>query len=303
MDGQVAGYPGELRGHQMSIEVYVISMFVFFGLLAGGAYLIYSAHSTQGPVGIDSGRRSLFARKGRQSGHALFFGLQIAVRAFGTDSLRSQLADLIIPATGSETGLTAAPAAVQAATVDTTNELTLKKDFLRSVSSLLIENRYAWEYGFWDYRNDSEEAIGQFNQWRNEIESSFATTERELGVSPDQLHRSSTEKELVIVSILILIDNREMVVEDDEGDYEFRPTYASLAAPFRDVVENVGAGDLWSPSTFERILEAIRTIDPRSIAGDAAFLLPGNSEDGISVLDLLGDPGWKYLTDHPIRST
>lgn len=282
----------------MSTEVYVISMLVFTALLAGGGYLLYSANSQRG---IDPGRRSFFAWKGHQSGHALFFGLQIAVRVFGTDSLRSQLADLIIPSTGPAKVPVTLP--VNLDDGSSPDAIALKKDFLRSISSLLIENRYAWEYGFWDYRNDSEEAIGQFNQWRNEIESSFATTESEMGATPDQLHRSSTEKELLIVSILILIDNREVVVEDDEGDYAFRPTYSSLAAPFREVIENVGAENVWSASTFERILEATRTIDPRSIAGDAVFLLPGNSEDGISSLDLLGDPGWKYLTDHPIRAT
>ncbi|NDD64147.1 MAG: hypothetical protein EBZ36_09250 [Acidobacteria bacterium] len=289
MAGPEAGYPAKPTGLRMSNAVYLISMFAFFLLLAGGGYLIYSARQIES---VDPGRRSLLSWKRESNGYALFLGLQIAVKVFGTDSLRSQLAGLILPVDPGSKGDDDSQS----------GDAVVKREFLKSLSSLLIENRYAWEYGFWDYRQNATEAIDQFSQWKNEIESAIATADDEVGAAPDQLHRTSNEKEFLIVSLMLLIDNRDIVVEDDEGEYDFRPTYAGLASPFLQLIESIRTEEFWAPETFERILEAIRVIDPRSIERDAIFLLPGSSEDGISEIDLLGDPEWKYLTDHPIRA-
>ena len=281
----------------MSTELYLIAMCVFVAILGGGSYLIFSTR--QSSPYHDPGRRSLFGFGERSDGQALFFGLQIAVRVFGSDTLRAQLASLILPE------VDAAAVAEDGLSMDelpALENLSAKRKFLKSISSLLIENRYAWEYGFWDYQSDGEEAIAQFNQWRNEIESSFASSEAEIGSVSDPLHRATSGNEFLIVSVLMLIDNRNFVVEDDEGDYAFRPTYAGLAASFRELIENIPSSDLWTPQTFEHILEAIRSIDPRAIEREAVFLLPGNSDDGISELDLIGDEGWQYLTAHPIRA-
>ena len=286
----------------MSTDNYLISMFIFSALFAGGAYLIYSARDSRG---FNPGRRSLFVGRGEEDGEALFLGLQMAVRVFGTDSLRSRLADLIQQteeAILAQNIGTAGGDKVSVA-IPEPGEITRKRDFLKSITSLLIENRYAWEYGFWEFQRNAGEAIDQFNQWTNEIESSIASSGEEIGASPDQLHRSSSEKEFVVISILMLIDNREVMVDDDAGEDAFCPTYAGLATRFREMLATIGNDERWSPQTFEGILEAIRLVDPRSIARDAVFLLPGSPEDGVSALDLLADPGWKYLTDHPIRAT
>jgi hypothetical protein len=57
----------------------------------------------------------------------------------------------------------------------------------------------------------------------------------------------------------------------------------------------------WTSATFSGLLEGLRAIDPRAIERDAIYIYPGSEQDGLSSLDLIGDDGWKYLTDHSFR--
>jgi hypothetical protein len=100
---------------------------------------------------------------------------------------------------------------------------------------------------------------------------------------------------------MMLIDNREETVADDVGDYRFRPTYAQLAQPFRQIVENLDEEQYWEARTFYRLLNGLRSLDPRAIERDGIFVFPGTEQDGLSSFDLLSEEGWKYLTDHSIR--
>ena len=99
----------------------------------------------------------------------------------------------------------------------------------------------------------------------------------------------------------MLIDNRDEPVIDDVGDYDFRPTCAQLAAPFREKVNSLQKSEYWSIATFGDLLEQVRALDPRVIERDAIYIYPGSAQDGLSSLDLLGDRGWKYLTEHSFR--
>ena len=129
----------------------------------------------------------------------------------------------------------------------------------------------------------------------------MATEPEELGEETDRLHRYSDQKEYLIVTLMMLIDNREEPVEDDVGDYRFRPTYAQLAQSFRQTVENLDDEEYWQAKTFERMLNGFRSLDPRAIERDGIYVFPGTEEDGLSSFDLLSEEGWKYLTDHSIR--
>ncbi|MEP7274553.1 MAG: hypothetical protein ABI882_23890, partial [Acidobacteriota bacterium] len=164
-----------------------------------------------------------------------------------------------------------------------------------------IENQYAWEYGFWEYYTDAEESIRTFNQWRNELEASMATEPDEMGVEIDGLHRFSDEKEFLVVTLIMIIDNRDEPIADDVGDYSFRPTYGQLSAPFRTVAEGFDEKKYWEAATFANLLESVCELDPRAIERDGIFVFPGTAQDGLSSLDLLGDSDWKYLTDHSFR--
>jgi hypothetical protein len=261
----------------MSGGTYVIVMLIFAAVFAGGLYL-----ARRGGNQIDQGRRSFLGGRGAPNDHAVFFGLQMVIQIFGSDQLRARLHHLIT-------------------SEDETDSVDEKRRFMKSIASLLIENQYAWEYGFWEYSADADHAIQSFNQWRNEIEASMATEAEEMGSEIDRLHRFSDQKEYLIVTLLMLIDNSDEPVSDDIGDYRFRPTYSQLALPFRQMCENFHESEYWRPATFERLLDAIRALDPRAIERDGIYVYPGSEQDGISSMDLLSDEGWKYLTDHSLR--
>lgn len=264
----------------MSTSIYLIVMMVFAAIFAGGLYLAFGGPN-QGR--IDQTRRSFLSGKsGGDENVAIFFGLQIVIQVFGSDELRSQLARRI-------------------EAEDNTDSVEEKRKFFKSIAVILTENQYAWEYGFWDYYSDTETAVSTFNQWRNEIEASMATEPEELGQEVDKLHRYSDQKEYLIVTLMMLIDNREETVEDDVGDVKFRPTFAQLAQPFVSMVNNIDEDEYWKSSTFEQLLNSIRSLDPRVIERDGIYVYPGTAQDGMSSLDLIGDEGWKYLTDHSLR--
>jgi hypothetical protein len=261
----------------MSGGTYALVMLIFAVVFAGGLLL-----ARRGDNQIDQGRRSFLSGRGAADDHALFFGLQLVIQIFGSDQLRARLHHLIVSEDGT----------------DSADE---KRRFMKSVASLLIENQYAWEYGFWEFSADADAAINSFNQWRNEIEASMATEPEEMGGEIDRLHRFSDQKEYLIVSLLLLIDNSNEPVSDDVGDYRFRPTYSQLALPFRQWCENFEESEYWRAQTFERLLDGIRALDPRVIERDGIFVYPGTAQDGLSSFDLLSDEGWKYLTDHSFR--
>lgn len=306
----------------MGTEVYLIVMVFLGALFATGLYLTYSS---RGNKPLNQARRSFIGGWGGTDQRATFIGLQLAIQVYGSDDLRSRLVALLSGRGTADRLLN--PEKIERAEAGYTTfepgglinekvepnrpdnlprpagseDVSEKREFLKSLSSLLIENRYAWEYGFWDYRSATDEAIEQYNQWKNELESTMATTVDEVGGAIDPLHRYSDEKEFLVVTLLMMIDNRDVQVEDDAGTYEFRPTYAQLAAPFNKVIEEFEERQFWEPSTFEEILNSIRALDPRVIERDSVYIIPGAEEDGLSSIDLLSDTGWKYLTDHPIR--
>lgn len=259
--------------------MFWLVMLILAAVFAGG---IYMAKTGKDQGRIDGGRRAFLGGRGKQNDHALFFGIQLVVQVFGGDELRSRLARLI-------------------EAEDETDSASEKRRFIKSVASLLIENQYAWEYGYWDFQADADTAISNFNQWRNEIEASMATEGDELGGEVDRIHRFSDQKEFLIVSLLMLIDNREEPVEDDIGDYQFRPTYTQLVQPFRTMIENLPEGEYFRPATFKQLLQGLQSLDPRALERDGIYVYPGTAQDGLSSMDLIGDEGWKYLTDHSLR--
>jgi Protein of unknown function (DUF1517) len=263
----------------MTSGTYLLVMLIFAAIFAGGLYLAWRG---SGENQIDQGRRSFLGGRGARDDHALFFGLQLVIQIFGSDQLRARIHRLI-------------------EAEDETDSADEKRRFMKSVASMLIENQYAWEYGFWEFSADADHAIKSFNQWRNEIEASMATEPEEMGGEIDRLHRFSDQKEYLIVTLLMLIDNRDEPVSDDVGDYQFRPTYSQLALGFRQLCENFDQSEYWRAQTFKNLLDGIRALDPRVIERDGIYVYPGTEQDGLSSFDLLSEEGWKYLTDHSFR--
>lgn len=256
---------------------YLLLMLLLGSFLVGGIYFA----TRKSPNQLNEGRRSFIGMGGQEdTTYAVFLGVQLVIQVFGSDDLRAQLKRLVDNEENTAQG---------------------KRRFMKSVASLLLENQYAWEYGYWDYRTDADDAIKNFNQWNNEIEASMATEEDEVGSEMDRLRRFSDNKEFVVVSLLMMIDNRDEPVEDDHGSYEFRPTYQQLAQPLLSSIEEITEPYYWRTTTFITLLEAIRALDPRAIERDAFYVFPGTENDGMSSMDLLGDASWKYMTDHPLR--
>jgi hypothetical protein len=267
----------------MIIPVFLIATGLFLVLLLALAVLfaggVYMALSSAGNKQLNAGRRNFLGGR-QEEDHALFFGIQIVIQTFGNDQLRARLAQLIeSEGSGAQD----------------------KRRFMKSVAGLLLENQYAWEYGFWDYYDEAAKSISTFNQWRNEIEASMATEPDEMGSEIDRSQRFSDQKEFMIVTLMMLIDNQPVPVADDVGDYQFRPTYQQLFDPFQAIIEGVAERDYFSPATFANLLEGLRALDPRVIERDGIYVYPGTAQDGLSTMDLLGEEGWKYLTDHSIR--
>ena len=262
----------------MSTGIFILAIILLGGLMVTGIYL-----AVRSPKQLSNSRRD-FLRGGSvdEGKHAVFFGIQIAIQVFGSDNLRAQLAALV-------------------AGEDQTDTSEEKRRFTKSVASLLIQNQYAWEYGFWEYYTDAETSIPTFNQWRNELEAGMATEPEEMGEEIDRLHRFSDQKEFLVVTMIMIIDNRDEPVLDDVGDYSFRPTYGQLSSGFRQAAEGFEESQYWQAATFASLLEAVCELDPRAIERDGIYVFPGTAQDGLSSLDLIGDPDWKYLTDHSFR--
>jgi hypothetical protein len=131
-----------------------------------------------------------------------FFGLQIAIKCFGEDTLRARFARVI-----EESRL--ADENVQE-----------KRRFLKRFVALLEESALFWSYGFWEYIDNPEAAAQEFNTWMNEIEGGMATEEEELGEAVDDLRRTSHHKDYIVVTLLFLLDTpytpAQQVGSDDE---------------------------------------------------------------------------------------
>jgi hypothetical protein len=161
----------------MSNLAYLILMILFAAVMAGGYALIRI--SKKGLV-LDQSRRSFLALVGRRTAMAIFIGMQIAIQVFGSDELRSKLADLIAVAPGPDG--------------ERNEDVASKRRFLKSLAAIMLDNQYAWEYGFWDFRRNGDEAIAQFSEWTNELEGSMATSPEELGTEVDSCTASRIRK-------------------------------------------------------------------------------------------------------------
>ncbi len=182
-----------------------------------------------------------------------FFGLQIAIRCFGEDTVRAGFARVLQDARSNSSN------------VDE------KRRFIRRFLALLEESELFWTYGYWEYLDQAEPAREEFDAWRDEIEGSIATEEEEIDAEIDDLRRTSSRKDYVVVTLAFLLDGPYRPAEDVESE-----------------------DDAFLKDTFTALVQGLTTIDPRTIQADATYVVPGNEDDGLSEEDLL-DPGWNHL--------
>lgn len=141
-----------------------------------------------------------------------FFGLQIAIKCFGEDTLRARFARVI----------------EESRTAD--ESVQEKRRFLKRFVALLEESTLFWSYGFWEYNDDPQSATQEFNSWVAEIESGMATVEEELGESVDDLRRTSNRKDYIVVTLVFLLDTPYAPAQQVESDEEvfLKETFVAL---------------------------------------------------------------------------
>lgn len=203
-------------------------------------------------------RRNFFSNLfGKRRGESIFVGIQVAINAFGDEGLRSKVHRII----------------EESADDETPEE---KRRFYKRLAALLIENQHFFEYGYWDVITDAEAAETEFENWVDEIEASIATEEEEMGERVNEMYRYSNSKYYVVITLCFLFENDRSLDR------------------FFEVVDSIPEADYWRQETFGRVLAAINYFDFEFCLGDAAFIMPGNEEDGISMDDIMGE-GWSYL--------
>jgi hypothetical protein len=211
--------------------------------------------------GFISSFKSMF--NSRREGDPFFFGVQMVINIFGEDDLRRRLHAVIASGDASES-----PAQ--------------KKVFYKRISALLRESVPFFEYGYWDYLTDPDEATDEFNDWVTEVEASMATVDEELGSEIDEAQRLSNEKNYVVVTLAFLLE------------------YGESQGELIEIVESIGEEEYFTPVGFQKLVDAVNYIDFEYSDGDAVFIMPGNEEDGFSWTDMRGE-GWEYLK--PIMGT
>lgn len=182
-----------------------------------------------------------------------FFGLQIAIKCFGEDTLRARFARVLEEARIAD------------------EDVHEKRRFIRRFVALLEESELFWAYGYWEYVDEAEEAKEEFNTWVDEIESLLATEEEDMGEAIDEIQRISNRKDYVVVTLAFLLDE-----------------------PYEPATEVASEDDAYLKETLVALVQGLSRIDPRTVQADAAYVVPGNEEDGLSEDDLYG-PGWEYL--------
>ncbi|MCS6988666.1 MAG: DUF1517 domain-containing protein [Chloroherpetonaceae bacterium] len=203
-------------------------------------------------------RRNFFSNLfGSRRGESVFIGIQVAINAFGDEGLRSKVHRMI----------------EESADDETPEE---KRRFYKRLVATLVENQHFFEYGYWDVISETDAAEAEFENWVTEIEASIATEEEEMGERVNEMYRFSSAKYYVVITLCLLFeDNRSL-------------------DPFFEVVDSIPESEHWTQKTFGRVLAALNYLDFEFCLGDAAFIMPGNEEDGISMEDITGE-GWDYL--------
>jgi len=139
-----------------------------------------------------------------------FFGLQLAIKCFGEDTLRGRFARVLEESRLYE------------------QDVQGKKRLLQSLVALLEESALFWSSGYWDYLDDAEAATAEFNTWAGEIEGGINT--EELAGAVDNVLRTSSRKDYVVVTLMFLLEQpyapAEAIANEDASF--LKETFASL---------------------------------------------------------------------------
>jgi hypothetical protein len=205
-------------------------------------------------------RRGFMSKVGsffKRPGDVFFYAVQVVVNVYGEDDLRQALHRVVL--TGGEME---SPAQ--------------KRAFYKQIAALLTTNQPFFEYGHWDYMTEADEAEATFEQWVTELEAGLATEAEEVTDVLDDVDRMSTDKSYVVVTMLFVLER------------------VDANATAIEMIERHVDDEFLERAPMVELIEAIRYIDFEYSLADAAFIMPGNDQDGISWEDIRGE-GWEYL--------
>lgn len=146
-----------------------------------------------------------------------------------------------------------------------------KRRYIKRIVALLLEQEPYWTQAFWDYKTDPAESEEEFSTWATELAASTATVEEEMGTDVDGMRRLSMRKDYVAATIIM-----------------------NLSVPFQPAEAVPDDVIAFRRETLRTLVNGLLFIDPETILADGIFVVPGNSDDGLSEEDLLAG-GWEYL--------
>ena len=145
-----------------------------------------------------------------------------------------------------------------------------RADYLKVVGLLAPVVSMA-DYGFWEYETRPARARESFDTWVTELEEGMAE-ETETAEAALDTERVLIEKTYIAISLVFLVRFPIPVCDEYDDD---EPSS-------------------WRRYTFADLLRAIERFDFAHVEADAAFVMPGSDDDGLSELDL-ADEGWEPL--------
>ena len=146
-----------------------------------------------------------------------------------------------------------------------------KAELLRRVSELLVGSEELFEMGCWDFFDDNQRALKDYDMWANGM-----ITEEGARKEPSGDPERYGEPRYMTFTIAQLLVNGS-------------PTERALAK-----VCETPKDQLWKKETFLKILRALPNVDYASVKSDVLYLIPGEQDWGLTPADLK-DPKFEYL--------
>lgn len=196
---------------------------------------------------MGTSRRGLFGRIfGKKEFEKGCFAVQVVLNAYGEDTLRKQLHDILADAHDvDETPLE-------------------KKRFYKRLSSVLLSAEPYYEHASFEYEDHADHAEESFREWVSELEANMATEEEEVGDDVDGYHRLSSEHRYIVFTMVFLL---------------------TAPHPFADKYDGENDDD-YTRRNIGELIDSVNYLDFEDVEGDATFLTPGNDTDGFSWADL-----------------
>jgi len=144
-----------------------------------------------------------------------------------------------------------------------------KWQYYRHVAQVLHANLHLAESGCWDYFDDPERALRDFEMWKN----GMLTAE---GARDDQRALSPSEPRYITFTMAFLI------IKDSPSDLALRRS-CEVPEPY-----------LWNRAVFARLLNDLGQVSFASVFADVAYLIPRDPPWALTTEDL-AQPKFHYL--------